>query len=58
MSVLEVCVTFLLCFHFCIHMFKCIKKGSYVLEFFVGVGNRDIMIMELALLCLFLCCFV
>ena len=49
---------FSLCFHFCFQMFKCIKKGYYVLEFFIGVGNRDIMIKELSLLCLFLCCFV
>ena len=58
MSLLAVCVTFFLVFHFCFQMFKCIKKGYYVLEFFIGVGNRDIMIKELSLLCLFLCCFV
>jgi hypothetical protein len=34
-------------------MFKCIKKGYYVLEFFIGVGNRDIMTKELSLICLF-----
>ena len=49
---------FSFCFHFCFQMFKFIKKGYYVLEFFMGVGNRDIMIKELSLLCLFLCCFV
>jgi hypothetical protein len=49
---------FSLCFHFCFQMFKCIKKGYYVLEFFIGVGNRDIMTKELSLICLFLCCFL
>ncbi len=44
---------FSLCFHFCFQMFKCIKKGYYVLEFFIGVGNRDIMTKELSLICLF-----
>ncbi len=39
----QVCVTFLLCLYFCFHMFKFIKKGYYVLEFFIGVGNRDIV---------------
>jgi hypothetical protein len=34
-------------------MFKCIKKGYYVLEFFIGVGNRDIMTKELSKTCLF-----
>jgi hypothetical protein len=49
---------FSLCFHFCFQMFKCIKKGCYVLEFFIGVGNRDIMTKELSQICLFLWCFV
>ena len=39
---------FVLCFHYCFQMFKCIKKGYYVLEFFIGVGNRDIMTKELS----------
>jgi hypothetical protein len=34
-------------------MFECIKKGYYVLEFFIGVGNRDIMTKELSLICKF-----
>jgi hypothetical protein len=38
-------------------MFKCIKKGYYVLEFFIGVGNRDIMTKELSLICLFFVLF-
>jgi hypothetical protein len=38
-------------------MFKCIKKGYYVLKFFIGVGNRDIMIKELSLICLFFVLF-
>jgi hypothetical protein len=42
-----------LCFRFCFQMFKCVKKGYYVLEFFIGVGNRDIMTKELAQICLF-----
>jgi hypothetical protein len=45
---------FVLCFHYCFQMFKCIKKGYYVLEFFIGVGNRDIMTKELSQICLFL----
>jgi hypothetical protein len=44
---------FSLCFHFCFQMFKCKKKGCYVLEFFIGVGNRDIMTKELSQICLF-----
>jgi hypothetical protein len=44
---------FVLCFRFCFQMFKCIKKGYYVLEFFIGVGNRDIMTKELLQICLF-----
>ncbi len=46
-----------LCFLFCFQMLKCIKKGYYVLEFFIGVGNRDIITKELSLICLFVCCF-
>jgi hypothetical protein len=34
-------------------MFKCIKKGYYILKIFIGVGNRDIMTKELSLICLF-----
>ncbi len=34
-------------------MLNCIKMGYYVLEFFIGVGNRDIMTKELSLICLF-----
>jgi hypothetical protein len=48
---------FVLCFRFCFQMFKCIKKGYYVLEFFIGVGNRDIMTKELSLICLFFVMF-
>ena len=48
---------FSLCFHFCFQMFKCIKKGYYVLDFFIGVGNRDIMTKELSLICLFFVLF-
>jgi hypothetical protein len=33
---------FVLCFRFCFQMFKCIKKVYYVLEFFIGVGNREL----------------
>jgi hypothetical protein len=44
---------FVLCFYYCFQMFKCIKKGYYVLEFFIGVGNRDIMTKELSQICLF-----
>ena len=49
---------FVLCFLFCFQMFKCIKKGYYILKFFIGVGNRDIMTKELSQICLFLCCFL
>jgi hypothetical protein len=48
---------FVLCFLFCSQMLKCIKKGYYVLEFFIGVGNRDIMTKELSLICLFFVLF-
>jgi hypothetical protein len=34
-------------------MFKCIKKGYYILNFSIGVGNRDIMTKKLSLICLF-----
>ncbi len=34
-------------------MLKCIKMGYYVLEFFIGVGNRDIMTKELSLIFIF-----
>jgi hypothetical protein len=34
-------------------MFKCIKKGYYILKFSIAVGNRDIMTKELSLICLF-----
>jgi hypothetical protein len=44
---------FVLCFLFCFQMFKCIKKGYYILTFFIGVGNRDIMTKKLSLICLF-----
>jgi hypothetical protein len=40
---------FVLYFLFCFQMLKCIKKGYYVLEFFIGEGNRDIMTKELSL---------
>ena len=39
-----------LCFRFCFQVFNCIKKGYYVLELFIGVGNRDIMTKELSLI--------
>jgi hypothetical protein len=48
---------FVLCFRFCFQMFKYIKKGYYVLEFFIGVGNRDIMTKELSQICLFFVMF-
>ncbi len=48
---------FVLCFLFCFQMFKCIKKGYYILKFFIGVGNRDIMTKELSLICLFFVLF-
>ncbi len=44
---------FVLFFRFCFQMFKCTKKGYYVLEFFIGVRNRDIMTKELSQICLF-----
>ncbi len=46
---------YLLCcvFVFILQVFKCIKKGYYVLELFIGVGNRDIMTKELSLILLF-----
>ena len=49
---------FVLCFLFCFQMLKYTKKGYYVLEFFIGVGNRDIMTKELSLICLFLGCLI
>jgi hypothetical protein len=48
---------FVSCFLFCFQMLKCIKNGYYVLEFFIGVGNRDIMTKELSLICLFVVLF-
>jgi hypothetical protein len=39
-----------LCFRFCFQVFNCIKKGYFVLELFIGVGNRDIMTKELSLI--------
>ncbi len=45
---------FVLCFLFCFQMLNCTKKGYYVLEIFIGVGNRDIMTKELSVICLFL----
>ena len=48
---------FVLCFLFCFQMFKCIKKGYYILKIFIGVGNRDIMTKELSLICLFFVLF-
>jgi hypothetical protein len=53
MSLLAGLLLFVLCFLFCFQMFECIKKGYYVLEFFIGVGNRDIMTKELSLICKF-----
>jgi hypothetical protein len=37
--------------------FHSIKKGYYILKFFIGVGNRDIMTKELSLICLFFVLF-
>jgi hypothetical protein len=51
------CYFFVLCFLFCFQMFKCIKKGYYILKIFIGVGNRDIMTKELSLICLFFALF-
>jgi hypothetical protein len=48
---------FVLCFLFCFKMLKYIKEGYYVLKFFIGVGNRDIMTKELSLICLFFVLF-
>ena len=48
---------FVLCFLFCFQMFKGIKKGYYILKFFIGVGNRDIITKELSLICLFFVLF-
>jgi hypothetical protein len=50
-------ILFVLCFRFCFQMLKCIRKGYYVLEFFIGVLNRDIMTKELSLICLFFVLF-
>ena len=44
---------FVLSFLFCFQMFKCIKKGYYILKFFIGVENRDTMTKELSMICLF-----
>ncbi len=51
------CLTFCAVFSFCFQMLKRIKMGYYVLEFFIGVGNRDIMTKELSLTCLFFVLF-
>jgi hypothetical protein len=48
----QVC-TFCVVFSFLFADVKCIKKGYYILKFFIGVGNRDIMTKELSLICLF-----
>ncbi len=48
---------FVLCFCFCFQMLKCINKGYYVLEFFIGVENRDNMTKELSLIFLFFVLF-
>jgi hypothetical protein len=48
---------FVLCFLFCFQMFKCIKKGYYILKFFTSVGNRVILTKELSLICLFFVLF-
>jgi hypothetical protein len=31
----------------------CLKKGYYVLKFFIGTANRDIMTKELSKICKF-----
>jgi hypothetical protein len=50
MSLMAGLCYFLCCvFFFVFRCFECIKKGYYVLEFFIGVGNRDIM--ELSPIC-------
>jgi hypothetical protein len=46
-----------LCFRFCFQMLKCKKKGYYVLDFFIGVENRDNMTKELSLIFVFLVLF-
>jgi hypothetical protein len=46
-----------LCFRFCFQMLKCIKKGYYVLDFFIGVENRDNMTKELSLIFLYFVLF-
>jgi hypothetical protein len=51
-----VCVTFCIVFSFLFSDVGVYEEGLllYVLEFFIGVGNRDIMTKELSLICLFL----
>jgi hypothetical protein len=49
----QVCITFCVVFSFLFSDFKCIKKGYYILKFFIGVRNRDIMTKKLSLICLF-----
>jgi hypothetical protein len=34
-------------------MLMCLKKGYYVLKFFIGTGNRDILTKELSKICKF-----
>ncbi len=48
---------FVLRFRFCFQMLKYIKKGYYVLEFVIGLENRDKMTKELSLIILFLVLF-
>ncbi len=48
---------FVLCFRFCFQMLRCIKKGYYVLEFVIGIENRDNMTKELSLIFLFMALF-
>ncbi len=52
MSLLAGLCYFLCCVFFFVFC-KCIKKGYYILKFFIGVGIRDIMTKELSLICLF-----
>ncbi len=54
----QVCVTFCVVFSLLFSDVS-IKKGYYILKFFIGVRNRDIMTEELSLICLyFVCCFL
>jgi hypothetical protein len=55
MYVIVGCVVllFVYCPHFCFNsrFLKYLIKGYYVLELFIGIGNRDIMTKELLQIC-------